>query len=109
LIGVTSKGAKIYSAGDPADKSSRVIFLRIRDVSKIDFMGFGIDVKDLNLQENEHIVNDIMDEKPGWLITISSSIEEQRTFLRSQAQINMSGVASLHIANNIEVVFVDNI
>lgn len=107
LVGTTSKGTKIYSGVDTADRSSRVFIFKRDHISKITGINtISIDITDL--AQNEEIRNQIIKENPNWLAQYNTDSDKQEN-LKKNILVRITGEVIFSSVQAPEVYVFDNI
>lgn len=105
LIGITGKGAHIYAFNDHANQGVRMILFQKTDISKVTIE---LDIKVTDLNEDNTLRNTILYEKPYWLNKYQSDNEKDE-YLRTHAEIDISGNISFQIAHSNSILILENI
>lgn len=107
FVGTTSKGTKIYSGVDTADRSSRVFIFKRDHISKITGINtISIDITDL--AQNEEIRNQIIKENPNWLAQYNTDTDKQEN-LKKNILVKITGEVIFSSVQAPEVYVFDNI
>ena len=107
LIGKTGNGASIFSFGDPADTTKRMIIFKTKDISVINSENINIKIIDLN--KDKGLQDEIIADQPYWLSNISQEDEEQRKFIQKQLQIDITGKFSFEISSKASITIIENL